>query len=351
MGKRKKVIALSVGILAVIVILLILVWTKHGQTPKAYESTGYAMGTYVQQTVYGKNGEAAAAAASKSVKELENLISWRINTSDIARLNKAAGNGQVSVDSKTSALLQVSLDVAKESGGAFDPTILPVSSQWNFDGDKQNLPQKSTLEKALTCVGYNNLKVNTSGLAANLKVSGMGVDLGGIGKGSACDEAVAAYKSAGAEYGIIAVGGSVGMYGVKSDKTPWHVAVRNPGSTDDSSDAMGQIDMSSGFVSTSGSYEKFFVKDGKTYHHLLNPKTGYPENNGLVSVTITADSGALSDALSTACFILGREKGEALLKKYNAGGIFIDTSNKVYVTDNLKSSFKISNNNYTLNAA
>jgi thiamine biosynthesis lipoprotein len=158
---------------------------------------------------------------------------------------------------------------------------------------------------------------------------------------------VAAYKQAGADYGIVAVGGSVGVFGTKADRSAWHIAVRDPVSTEEKSASMGSIDLTSGFVSTSGPYEKNFTQNGVLYHHLLDPATGYPKNNGLISVTVVCDNGAMSDALSTACFVLGREKGMALLKNYGADGIFIDNTNKVYVTENLKKNFKIVEKSYT----
>jgi FAD:protein FMN transferase len=348
MSRNKKLVILLSTVLAVIVISLIFIWMKFGQKLQSYECTNYAMGTYIQQTVYGGKRVEAATAAAKSVGALEDLISWRIDDSDIANLNKAAGTDWIKLDSKTIAILQKSLDVAKKSDGALDITILPISSMWDFGGTNQRVPSADEIKKYIQYVNYNNLRIDQASSTASLKFHYMAVDLGAVGKGAACDEAIAAYKSAGADCGIIAVGGSVGVYGTKSDKSPWHIAVRDPDSKDDQTVAMGTIDLTSGFISTSGSYEKTFTENGVIYHHLLNPKTGYPENNGLVSTTVVCDNGALSDALSTACFILGKEKGEALLKEYNAGGIFIDKNNKVYVTENLKNTFKIAKERYTL---
>jgi len=348
MGKNRKLVILLSALLAVIVISLIVIWATFGQKVQSYECTNYAMGTYVQQTVYGSKRVEAATAAAKSVGALENLISWRIEGSDVSNLNNASGSNWIKIDAKTVALLQKNLDVAKKSNGALDPTILPVSSMWDFGGTNQRVPSSDEIKKYIKYVDYKNLRIDTANSTASLKNHLMAIDLGASGKGAACDEAVAAYKQAGADFGIIAVGGSVGVYGVKADKSAWHIAVRDPSSADDQSSSMGTIDLTSGFISTSGIYEKDFIKDGVTYHHLLNPKTGYPENNGLISTTVVCDNGALSDALSTACFILGKEKGIALLKEYNAGGVFIDKNNKVYVTENLKSTFKIAKARYTL---
>ena len=348
MAKHKKIIWVLCGVLAVVAAAVIFLWVKFGQRSTRYQCTNYAMGTYIQQTVYGKKAQSAAAAAAKSIGVLEDRISWRIDGSDVAKLNAAAGNDWISIQPETTKLLKMSLDVAKESDGAFDPTILPVSSLWDFGGNNQHLPTKAEIEKFLKFVQYSDLRIDESGNTASLRNHGMGVDLGASGKGAACDNAIAADKSSGADCGIFAVGGSVGTFGNKSDGSAWSIAVRDPTSSESSAASMGEISLTSGYVSTSGTYEKNFKENGTLYHHLLNAKTGYPENNGLVSVTIVVNNGALSDALSTACFLLGREKSEPLLKKYSAGAIFIDSSNRVYVTDNLRSKFTISNSKFVL---
>lgn len=348
MDKNKKIVLTLSALLAVILVCLVSIWVRYGKRVKSYECTNYAMGTYVQQTVYGKNAQAAATAAAKKIGELENLISWRITDSDIFKLNQASGSDWVKLDARTIALLQKSLDVAKKSDGALEPTILPISSLWDFGGTNQHVPSPDDIKKYIKYVDYNNLRIDETNSTASLKYHYMAVDLGAVGKGAACDEAVAAYRQAGADCGIVAVGGSVGVFGAKADKSAWHIAVRDPRSSETQSASMGTIDLASGFVSTSGTYEKTFTENGVTYHHLLNPKTGYPENNGLISVTVVCDNGALSDALSTACFVLGKEKGTTLLKEYNAAGIFIDTNNRVFVTDNIGNSFKILNEQYNL---
>lgn len=348
MNKPKKLVILLCAVLALLIAALIFLWVRFGQRPQSYECTNYAMGTYVQQTVYGGKREAAATAAAKSIGQLEDLISWQLADSDIAKLNESAGSVWTTLDAKTVALLQKSLDVAEKSGGAFDPTMLPVTSLWDFGGENQHVPDSAEIQKYLPYINYKDLRIDAEKSSASLKLHYMAVDLGAVGKGAACDEAVAAYKSAGAQSAIVAVGSSVGVYGAKSDGSPWNIAVRDPKSGKNDSTAMGTVDLTAGFASTADVYEKSFTQNGVLYHHLLNPKTGYPENNGLISVTVSCGSGALSDALSAACFVLGREKGAALLKQYGAEGIFITGDKQVYVTDGMKGRFKITNKQYIL---
>ena len=347
MHNKKKIIPVLILLLCAAAVLTGYRWHQVKQESTPYESTDFAMGTYIQQTVYGKKGEAAAKSALSKITGLEDRISWRMDSSDVARLNEAAGTDWISISPETASILAMSLDVAQKSDGAYDPTILPVSSLWDFGGQNQHLPPKAEIEKFDAYVNYQNLRVDVKNFTASLKMHYMGIDLGGIGKGAACDDAITAYRNAGAGYGIIAVGGSVGVYGSKPDGSLWHISIRDPATKDSSAGSMGQINLASGFVSTSGTYEQEFTKDGVTYHHLLNPKTGYPENNSLVSVTVKADNGALTDALSTACFVLGTEKGEKLLSAYHAEGVFINTKNQVTVTKGLKSSFQITNSKYS----
>ncbi len=346
MRNYRKIVVLLSAVLIVIILSLTVIWVKFGQRAQKYECTNFAMNTYVQQTVYGSKRVEAATAAAKSVGALEDLISCTIDGSDIAKLNAASGSDWVQLDPKTIAILETGLDVAKKSDGAFEPTILPISSLWNFGGENQHVPSDDDIKKYIKFVNYNDLRIDKQNNSASLKFHYMAVDLGAIAEGAACDEAVAAYRDAGADCGIVAVGNSTGVYGTKADKTAWNIAVRDSG-TGAQADTVGTVDLTSGFISTSGIHEKSFTENGISYYPLLNPKTGRPENNGLISVTVACNNGALSDALSAACFILGREKGMELLKKYNADGIFIDQGNKVYVSENLKDSFKIVNKQYT----
>lgn len=329
---------------AALLLAILLGWGIYSQAQgRAYTLTTYAMGTYVQQTVYGKNREEAARKASAAVTELENKLSWRVEGSELSLLNRSAGGGAVSLSPETWDVLNTCILVSEKSGGAFDPTIAPVSRLWDFDGDP-HVPEENFFEEALTKVGYSALSLG-EGTAA-LSSAGTSLDLGAVGKGAACEKMVELYAASGVDRGVAAVGGSVGVYGEKPGGEPWRVAVRDP----DSSGSLGEISLFSGFVSTSGSYEKTFTAQGKSYHHLLDPKTGYPAESGLLSVTVWSGGGAMSDALSTACFVLGYEKSLPLLEELDAQGVFVTTDHKVYVTSGLGESFSLTGEGYVLAA-
>ena len=196
--------------------------------------------------------------------------------------------------------------------------------------------------------GTTGKKTNTNEAVSSIYIEDQcTLDLGAVGKGIACDVAQNYLKKQKEVSGaVIAVGGSILLYGSKSDGTNWNVAVQNPRGQD--GEAMGVLSLSGTTnVSTSGDYEKYFIQDGKRYHHILDPSTGYPADSGLISVTVVSDNGLLSDGLSTACFVLGKEKGQKLLETYGAEGIFIDQNKKVTVTKGLKDKFTILDEEYS----
>lgn len=351
MTRQKKITAALLCLLAIVVVALLVIWSQFGYRAQKYENESYAMGTYIQQTVYGKNAQAASTAAAQAVTKLENQISWRVEGSDIDRLNNAAGTTWEKIDSETTKLLSLALEVAQKSGGAFDPTVLPLTSLWRMESENPHVPTDTELKNALQYVGYSDLRINTLQNTASLRRHYEGIDLGALGKGAACDTVESIYQQYKLTAGVIAAGGSIGVYGTKPDGTNWLIAVRDPKTSDDAAGSIGTIQLENGeFVSTSGPYEKNFTQNGKTYHHLINPKTGMPENNGLVSVSVVCKNGALSDALSTACFVLGKDKGAALAKTYEADILFVEENGKVTASAGMKEKFQLTNHNYLMSS-
>lgn len=350
MNKTKKKIAVAALIFAAVLITaLCLVF--FGAVPKEEIST-YSMGSYVQQTVYGNTAKDAAAKAANAIASLEDLISWRKPESDIAKLNEEAGGNWVSVNKEVWDILSTALEVAEKSGGAFDPSIAPLSWLWNFDDSPTQPPEAEQINKFLPYVYYNKLKLSNEDPTgkqegdafALIQSQGYAVDLGAVGKGAACDIAAKVYEELKVDSAIISVGGSVGCIGIKPDKKPWSVAVRDP----KGEGVLGSLQIQGGFLSTSGSYEKYFEYGEKSYHHLLDPNTGYPAQSGLVSVTVVGDSGALSDALSTACFVLGYEKSLPLLQAFGAEALFVEEDSSIRLTPGLKGKFELTAQAYIL---
>jgi len=336
---------LTAVVFILVLTLGVVLFSSWVQKPRetSYTLSTFSMGSIVQQTVYGEQAEAAASAASFAVTSLENKISWRVENSDIHKLNAAAGVDEVQLSDPTEALFLTLLDVCKQSHGAFDITIAPLSLLWNFD-EAPSLPSPEDIAYFRQFVGYENVFCNPETGNARLDIPFCAVDLGAAGKGAACDAVVSVYKEHGVSGAVVAVGGSIGLYGAKADGSDWNIEIRDP----NSSGALGLLRLAGGFVSTSGSYEKFFEENGVIYHHILDPKTGYPAESDLVSVTVVADSGALSDALSTACFVLGYEESLPLLEHYGAEAVFVDKTGAVRATDGLQDRFELRASGYTL---
>ena len=306
-----------------------------------YSVTTYSMGSYIHQTLFGSKKEQTAQDVAKNITELENLISWKIEDSDIFNLNKNAGDDFIEINDITYDILELANNVSDESDGAFDLTIAPISRLWNFDSTP-SLPDVDTIEDFLPNVNYGFLSLLENGTAA-LQKKGTALDLGAIGKGAACDVAYETYKNSDISRAIIAVGGSVGVYGRKPFEEPWKIELKNPYEAN----VIGTISIFDGFISTSGSYEKTFEKDSITYHHILDPKTGYPAHSDLVSVTVHSNSGALSDALSTACFVLGYDKSLKILQTFDAQAIFITQDNKIFTTPEITDNFHLTSSDFT----
>lgn len=359
----------SVTVCLALVVLVLGFWflTKDAASTRTAMLDGFAMGSYVEQTVWGAKAKSAAAQVSAALADLENRISWR-RDGDIAAVNENAGWETLALSKETGALLNEALGLCEASGGAFDITLGPVTRLWNFDNDP-HLPEADELEAALALVDYRKLLTGEEAFWEFLPISkelfdgkvredgtvlaeqGMAIDLGAIGKGAACDAALECYRQSDVKAAVIAVGGSVGLYGTKLDGQSWRVSVRNPADAGE----LGVLELPGGFVSTSGSYEKFFEQDGKTYCHLLDPRTGFPAESGLVSVTVwcppdmEADyPGALSDGLATACFVLGLEDSIPLLEQYRAQALFVDEEGWVTVTAGLREHFTLTAESYTL---
>ncbi len=277
---------------------------------------GYAMGTFL----------AVSAQTEQTAKEilplasaLENEISHRVEGSAIARLN--AGE-EVLLTDRTRDVLLLCLEIKEKTNGAFTPFMLPLTSLWHFDATP-SLPDPSALAEAVAEVEQSSLSL--SGNVA--KVHGK-IDLGAVGKGMAAEYMAQALREAG-ESGLVSVGGSIAAVGKKNGEG-WRVGVRDPF---DSAKTLGALSLSDACVSTSGSYEKNFTEGEAFYHHILDASTGMPVYNDLVSVTVVADGGALSDILSTAAFVLGMEAGRALCESYGAEVLFVTSDGTLYATE------------------
>ena len=227
----------------------------------------------------------------------------------------------------------------QKSEGAFDFTLGGVSDLWNF-GSEPVLPDETAITETLLHAGYEKMMFDGSQLVYGDKSAV--IDFGATGKGIALDEIKSLLSEYKIKEAVVSIGGSVLLMGDKE----FTVGIRNP--EGNSGSYIAKLHIPEGCVSTSGSYEQQFEADGRIYHHILDPETGYPVDNGLLSVTIISDSGILSDALSTACFVLGYEEGKALAEEYGCGIVFVTTDKKIYAENGADKYLEITDNSYTV---
>ena len=302
------------------------------------EKTSVAMGTVVTVKLFGFGAKNDLDKIETEINGLENsVLSWRKEGSDVYRINKGSGT-QVSVSPDTVKIIGKCIDISDDCGGVFDITIGNVTKLWDFGGNNQRLPSDDEIKTALGSVGYKNVSI--SGNAVQIK-KGQSLDLGAVGKGFVCDKIKELLDKGRTKSAVVSVGGSLLIYGNRT----FSVGIINP---DNDKQSMGTLKLKDTCVSTSGNYEKYFEQDGKRYHHILNATTGYPATSEFKSVTVVCESGLISDALSTVCYIAGYRKSIEILKKFDAEAVFIFNNNAVRVTDGLSGKFTVTDDSYTL---
>ena len=292
------------------------------------------MGTLVEITLIGDEEETAKKAALQAfqeIKRIEHLMSPWIESSDVSRVNRLAGKEWVEVSVETLEVINKAREVSELSKGAFDITVGPLVQVWRKARERGIPPSKEELKNFLALVNFRDLIVNSEGKVF-LKKKGMAIDLGGIAKGYAVDKAFELLIGLGYKNLIVNAGGDLRVGGTKLDQ-PWSIGIQHPR---ESQKIMARISISDAAIATSGDYEKFFIHQGKRYHHILNPKDGFPAE-GCQSVSIIYKEGMMADALATAVFVLGPEKGYSLCQRLEGVNcLIIDKEGKMISSPNLR---------------
>ena len=355
-GRRNLRKRSAAGILCSSLFLTVISATVLGKTTtvvyaadvEKYTNADFAMDTVVSETLYTSGADINTQIGEK-LREMETtLLSWTEENSQISQLNNADGK-TMEVSDDLAADLEKIRQLSQDSNGAFDPTLGKIIRLWDIAVENPHVPDQSEIDTLLPEVGYEKIQVDGNNVTL---LDGCTLDLGAVGKGMGCDLIMDYLRSQPDVSGMILNlgGSSVMTYGEKPDGSPWKVALTDPRDTE--GDYLGAITLDANqFLSTSGDYEKYFIEDGIRYHHILDPKTGYPVQNGLTSVTIVCDQGYLADGLSTACFVLGMDAAKPLLEKYDAEAVFVDEDKNVYVTSGLMDKFELMKDGYTVNEA
>ena len=298
----------------------------------------FAMDTYMQLDVYGK--QESLDKLKSEIERLDDLLSSTNEKSDIYRVNQS-GTAEASED--TASLVKRSLELCKQTNGSLDITVYPIVEKWGFISQNYTIPSKSELNALLKNVGYDRVKSDGKKITVP---SGCKLDLGAVAKGYAADRAKEILNDEGVDSALLNLGGTVLAYGKKPNGENWKVGVTDPENTDE---YMGVIECADKIVATSGNYERYFEQGGKRYCHIIDPKTGYPVDNGIASVTVISNDGTKNDALSTALFVMGVDKAKEFIKADGSFDCVILTNDKkAFVTEGLKNGFSLKNREYEI---
>lgn len=295
----------------------------------------FAMDTYMVLKAYGENAREALNAAAEEITAIEEMVSTGKDTSEISMLNK---NGSGKVSKATGYMIVRSIELYKETGGVFDISIYPVMRAWGFTDQNYRIPDEKELSGLLETVHADRIRYDEENCQVSFDDKGMEIDLGGIAKGYTADRVIQILKDYEVESAVISLGGNVKTLNKKPDGKDWRIAVEDPG---DSGKFAGILTVSDKAVVTSGGYERYFEQDGEKYHHIIDPSTGYPAKNGLSSVSIISEDGALADGLSTSLFIMGKEKAAEYWKNHSDefDAVLVEDDGTVWVTEGIADCF------------
>ncbi len=328
------------NVTALLLLLMTCLASCGVNRPALHKTTRLLMGTFVEVTVAGKRQVAreAANAAIAEMGRVEKLTSFHTPGSVVSKINAAAGTQTVSTGNEVLGLIQRSLGFAQATDGAFDPTIGPLSSLWGFSAGEPRLPSADQIRDRLGKTGWKRVQIQDQPPTVFLPEKGMALDLGAIAKGHALDRGAQVLRSRGVSGGLINAGGDVVAVGQKGAKSPWKVGVRDPRTMNA---IVAVIELRDRAVVTSGDYERTFEHDGKRYHHILDPRTGYPARLAQ-SVTVVAPNATIADALATAVFVLGPGKGLALVEETDdVEALIMDHSGNLHLSTGAKRLFDV----------
>ncbi len=294
----------------ILLVLLCTLMLASCSAEKKYQRTIFSMDTEIKLTVYGRNGEEKLDKAEEEIKRINEKFS-------ISNLGKSIAVQ----DEETDALIEASQKIKESTNGAFDINVAPIMRIWGFYSQeflekKHRVPTQSEIEEALAASS-----------------EGIYIDFGAIAKGYCTDKISWLLRSEGVESAVLSLGGNVSLIGAKPDGTPWTVGIKNP-----FGDGLyATIKAQDTNVVTSGDYVRYFEENGKRYHHIIDPSTGYPAESDLTSVTVISNSGATADALSTAFFVMGKEKTIEYWQEHRDFGLILITKDrKIYCTEGVE---------------
>ncbi len=341
--------------LIIILLILSLIFTLAGCKDEESEvvnnakisASEFLLDTHVNITLYGTEDESHFPEIFEEIERLENILSVHVEGSDLDLLKNNAGVKPVQVSEDTIKVIEKSIKYSKLTNGLFDITSGPLIDLWGIGTESEKIPTQDDIDEAIKLIDYTKIKINKNENTVFLEDDGMIANLGAIAKGYIADRVEEKLYDLGIESAIINLGGNVQLIGDKPDGSLFRIGIQDP-----DEDRGGNIGVYTGkdvTIVSSGDYERFFIKDGVKYHHILNPKTGYPVETEIKSVSIITDESFEADALSTSVLLSGWDKGIEMVENIeDVEAIFINKDHQVYITEGLKEDFNFDNDNYEL---
>lgn len=344
---------ITIGNILILIVLLlcsilILIFStgKNEKVPIIKEA--YSLGTIIQLKVYGRRAKKATEEAIEKLNEIDDKMSAFKDYSEISKINTYAGKEPQIVSNDTYFVIKKAVEYCSLSKGAFDITIRPLVNLWGIGKTDARVPVNNEIEESRKLVNYKDIVLNENNNSIFLKNQKQEIDVGGIAKGYAADEVKNILIKNNIKNAIIDLGGNIFALGKKEDGTPWRVGIQDP--LKSRGEFVGVITAINKSIVTSGNYEKYFIQEGKTFHHIINPSTGYPSESDIISVTIISDYSIDGDGLSTGVYIMGIDKAIKLIEGINGvDAIFITKDKEIHVTSGIKENFVLTNNEYIYN--
>ncbi|NMB56222.1 MAG: FAD:protein FMN transferase [Leptolinea sp.] len=305
----------------------------------SHRRTHEAMGTVMVHEVCGPYAEESLDAVQIEIERLEGLFSRFLPDSEISQINRMAGTDEVEISFETFEVLSRAVGFSRNSRGLLDVSIGPLVDLWKISRNTLSVPDQDAMEMARQLVNFEDISMDHVRQAAGLRKAGQSIDLGGIGKGYTADKVIEVLRTFGNTSAFSNLGGNVVTLGKKTNGESWKVGIQHPRAT---GRLIGVVSVCDQSVVTSGDYQRYIIsRDGRRFHHLIDPRTGRPAASGLISVTIIADESLTADALSTMVFIAGLDKGTEILKDFpNTHAILVDENLRIFITHDLQDCFQ-----------
>lgn len=320
-----------------IVFILIFIFTTGKYEKHEIMKNSYALGTLINLRASGSKAEKAIHKALERLNEIDDRMSAFKESSDISKINFSAGSRGENVNSDTYFVVKKAIEYSEILEGTFDPTIRPLVKLWSIGTKEEKIPEKKDIEETLKLVNYKDIILGENTNSIMLKHKNQALDIGGIAKGFAADEVRDIFYKHNIKSALIDLGGNIFALGSKGDGSPWRVGIQNPFKL--RGEFVGILSAKNRSIVTSGNYERYFMKDGKRFHHILDPKTGYPSQSKIISATIISDNSIDGDGLSTGVYIIGIDKAIKIIEAIDGiEAIFITEDKKIYKTSGIDNS-------------